>query len=200
MARAAERVARSAPRIIKALATASPEDNPAQMRAALTFVKADDGDRQRVHGERADGHSFRLRLHVTHDLRHLVVESMLGIDDGLWSSLVDGGAYAGATVEHFAAKALTNAIAGSVEELRMRLESFRRIDLVSRPGYDHAAAERMTEVLDERIASLADATLLATVRTLSAVLERWNVTPVGDVMRLDWPLAPDREEQSWVEK
>lgn len=163
------------------------------MHATLTFVKSDDGERHRVYVERADGHSFRLRLHVTHDLRHLVVESMLGIDDGLWASLVDTETYAGPTDEHFVAKALTNAIAGSVEELRMRLESFRRFDLVNRPGYDHAAAERMTATLQARLGVLDDATLFATVRELHTVLARWRSTPIGGVMRLDWPLTPDEE-------
>jgi hypothetical protein len=38
-----------------------------------------------------DGSAHRAAVHVIHDLPHLVVESVLGLDDGLWGTLAVGG-------------------------------------------------------------------------------------------------------------
>src|SRR5262249_14814155 len=59
---------------------------------AVVFVKADGderGDRDRTFITR-DGVTRQVAVHVVHDLPHLVVESLLGLDDGLWGELVAG--------------------------------------------------------------------------------------------------------------
>jgi hypothetical protein len=38
-----------------------------------------------------DGSAHRAAVHVVHDLPHLVVESVFGLDDGLWGTLAAGG-------------------------------------------------------------------------------------------------------------
>src|SRR6476660_4913270 len=38
-----------------------------------------------------DGSTRQVAVHVVHDLPHLVVESLFGIDDGLWGVLARGG-------------------------------------------------------------------------------------------------------------
>jgi hypothetical protein len=38
-----------------------------------------------------DGTARRAAVHVIHDLPHLVVESVFGLDDGLWGTLAKGG-------------------------------------------------------------------------------------------------------------
>jgi hypothetical protein len=38
-----------------------------------------------------DGTARRAPVHVVHDLPHLVVESVFGLDDGLWGTLAAGG-------------------------------------------------------------------------------------------------------------
>src|SRR5689334_6551657 len=38
-----------------------------------------------------DGSTRQVAVHVVHDLPHLVVESMFGIEDGLWGVLAQGG-------------------------------------------------------------------------------------------------------------
>src|SRR6202012_5024734 len=38
-----------------------------------------------------DGTARRAAAHVIHDLPHLVVESVFGLDDGLWGTLAAGG-------------------------------------------------------------------------------------------------------------
>jgi len=56
----------------------------------ITLVKAaKPGDRDRAYLE-VDGITRRGPIHVVHDLPHLVVESLLGIDDGLWGELAAG--------------------------------------------------------------------------------------------------------------
>jgi hypothetical protein len=47
------------------------------------------GDRVWVAGPGGGGQ--RVAVHVVHDLPHLVVESLFGLDDGLWGVLVRGG-------------------------------------------------------------------------------------------------------------
>jgi hypothetical protein len=50
---------------------------------------AGSGDRDRAYLE-VDGVARRGPVHVVHDLPHLVVESLFGIDDGLWGELAAG--------------------------------------------------------------------------------------------------------------
>jgi hypothetical protein len=56
----------------------------------ITLVKAAgprDGDRAYLE---VNGVTRRGPVHVVHDLPHLVVESLLGIQDGLWAELAAG--------------------------------------------------------------------------------------------------------------
>jgi hypothetical protein len=56
----------------------------------VTFVKADwPGERHRIYLRVGDV-AWRGPVHVVHDLPHLVVESIFGIDDGLWAELEAG--------------------------------------------------------------------------------------------------------------
>src|SRR3984885_12360417 len=56
----------------------------------ITLVKAaKPGGRDRAYLE-VDGLTRRGPIHVVHDLPHLVVESLFGIDDGLWGELAAG--------------------------------------------------------------------------------------------------------------
>src|SRR5437667_9227766 len=54
------------------------------VHAKLTFVKAERIEYHRVWIEPDGCPATGLRLHVGHDLSHLVVESFLGLADGLW--------------------------------------------------------------------------------------------------------------------
>jgi len=56
----------------------------------ITLVKAaQPGDRDRAYLD-VDGITRRGPVHVVHDLPHLVVESLFGVDDGLWGELAAG--------------------------------------------------------------------------------------------------------------
>jgi hypothetical protein len=59
--------------------------------AGITIVKGEAASGDRTWLTKADGTTERVAVHVIHDLPHLVVESLFGIEDGLWGILVRGG-------------------------------------------------------------------------------------------------------------
>src|SRR6266700_4528538 len=61
----------------------------------IILLKAGAGDQDRAY-LRVDGVARRGAVHVVHDLPHLVVESLFGIDDGLWGELAAGSHMASA--------------------------------------------------------------------------------------------------------
>src|SRR5437868_15075537 len=122
----------------------------ARMRhAALTFVK-ETGQHHHVWIQPDGEEAIGVRLHVRHDLPHLAVESVLGVDDGLWASLVSTGEYPGLTDAHRVAKGLVNSISGAawgpastVADVRERLAAFHRPENASRVSHDTDAAARV---------------------------------------------------------
>ena len=177
----------------------------------VTFAKADrSGDQDRVYlrmGETVR----RGPVHVVHDLPHLVVESVLGIDDGLWAELEAGGHAAAAravtardpkrqkvgrivsgaaegvpashwlTAGHRRAKTLTNAVANRFGDGPDTPAGVR--DRVARSG-EESAEEILSEIDDETVAEA--------VAGVAEVLRRWAALPAGEVLRLSWPLPLER--------
>ena len=134
-----------------------------------------------------DGNARREAVHVIHDLPHLVVESVFGLDEGLWGSraarrfqelrLVTDAAFR----QHALAKAAVNAVlnrwrngpdtpAGVRTRLRFAGPEARGL------------AERLT---DEQIQMSA-----AGVRRL---YRDWAALPAGGTLRVTWPL-----HDSWL--
>jgi hypothetical protein len=58
---------------------------------SIALVKGDAALPDRTWMTFPDGETRPLAVHVTHDLPHLVVESLFEIDDGLWGVLAQGG-------------------------------------------------------------------------------------------------------------
>jgi hypothetical protein len=166
------------------------------MRAVLVFVKAEEGEYHHVWIEPDCGASVRFRLHVVHDLPHLAVESTLKLDDGLWGSLVASGRYPGLTEGHLAAKALTNAVSSvalhgppTVDGLRQHLESFHQAGRSQRASHKDNLEARVADRVAMLLAAVDDQTVETALAERQRVFDRWNSTPIGDVMRLQWPLA-----------
>lgn len=57
----------------------------------IAIVKGETPAADRTWMTMPDGSTQRVAVHVVHDLPHLVVESLFGLDDGLWGVLARGG-------------------------------------------------------------------------------------------------------------
>ncbi len=176
----------------------------------VTLVKAAwPGDRDRA-WLTAAGVTRRGPVHVVHDLPHLVVESLFGIDDGLWAELTAGdhavashaaaardpkrhkrgrivsGAATGArtgewlTPGHRRAKAITNCVAN------------RWGDGPDTPAGVHDRAARLDDPsLQDLLARIDDQTIAMAIRGVRDLEQRWLAVPPGATLRLCWPLARD---------
>ena len=71
--------------------------------AEITLVKGETSALDRTWMSMPDGSTRQVAVHAVHDLPHLVVESLFGIEDGLWGVLAEGG---------FASAGGTSALAG----------------------------------------------------------------------------------------
>lgn len=195
------------------IALAASAGNPTQrLRTSaaveVTFVKANGpGKHDRAYLTMA-GAVRRGPVHVEHDLPHLVVESVLGIDDGLWGELEAGrhdaaaraatsrdpkrqkagrivsGAAEGAptaqwlTAGHRTAKTLTNAVAN------------RFGDGPDTPaGVRHRVARSGDRSAQLIVSAIDDETIARAIVGVAEALRRWAALPAGESLRLAWPLA-----------
>jgi hypothetical protein len=164
------------------------------VRAELTFVRSRDGEHHNVWIRREDGTTLGCRLHVRHDLAHLVVESVLGVDDGLWGALVRDGLEPGLTDSHLVAKRLTNAVvnrwgdgADDAEGVRYRvLEQAPPVMHRRRTGFDPASMSRRARLAADRLAAASDDDLRMAIAGVRTLERRWTATPLGETMRLSW--------------
>lgn len=173
----------------------------------ITLVKAaGPGEADRAYLG-VDGVPRRGPVHVVHDLPHLVVESLLGIQDGLWAELAAGwhaaagraatardpgrrklgrivsGAAAGAparawlTPGHRRAKTITNCVAN------------RWGDGPDTPdGVRDRAARANDRALGELLARADETTIAMAIRGVKDLERRWMALPPGGKLTLAWPL------------
>jgi hypothetical protein len=164
-------------------------ETPAADRTWLTF---------------ADGTARRAVVHVIHDLPHLVVESVFGLDDGLWGTLAAGGFSPAARAltrrhrrirlvtdaplddlgaldwpGHLVAKAAVNAVLNRWSDGPDTPAGVRARLRCCGPQSPEAAA--LAGELDDETIRLA----VAGVRRL---YQEWSALPVGGMLRLTWPL------------
>jgi len=148
-----------------------------------------------------DGTARRAAVHVVHDLPHLVVESVFGLDDGLWGTLAVRGFEPAAravtrrrshirlvTDAPFDEVAETNWPAHKIAKGAVNAVLNRWGDGPDTPdgvrarlrGYGSGAADLAAAVSDEQVRIAA-----AGVRRLYA---EWSRLPVGGTLRVTWPL------------
>jgi hypothetical protein len=176
----------------------------------ITLVKAaKPGDRDRAYLE-VDGITRRGPVHVVHDLPHLVVESLFGVDDGLWGELAAGshaaashaatardpkrqkqgrivsGAATGAPTDqwltpgHRLAKTITNCVVN------------RWGDGPDTPaGVRDRVARQNSRPPQDLLARVDDETIDLAIRGVRELMHRWMEVPSGGTLRLSWPLRRD---------
>jgi hypothetical protein len=184
--------------------------------AEITLVKGETSALDRIWMSMPDGSTRQLAVHVVHDLPHLVVESLFGIEDGLWGVLAQGGFSAANRARtrsrgrrarlvtdvplddlgarnwrgHIVAKAATNAVVNRWQAGPDTPDGVRaRLRPGSTPASDDADAEYQQRVgaLLERLDDSTIALAISGTRKLSTA---WARLPAGGMLRLEWPLPP----------
>lgn len=150
----------------------------------------------------------RVPVHVVHDLPHLVVESLLGLDDGLWGELASGRhaeAAAAASARDPRRRKLGRIVSGAAsgEPLSAWLsEGHRSAKTLTNAVTNHwhdgpdtpaGVRERVDRAADAiarlRLDSVDDTTLQLAIDGVRDVLDRWSRIPPGGTLRLTWPLT-----------
>ena len=177
--------------------------------AEITLVKGETSALDRTWMSMPDGSTRQVAVHVVHDLPHLVVESLFGIEDGLWGVLARGGFSAANLARtrsrsrrarlvtdvplddlgarnwrgHIVAKAATNAV---MNRWRDGPDTPDGVRARLRPGEEADADYR------RRIAGLLgrldDATIALAISGTRDLSSAWARLPAGEMLRLEWPL------------
>ena len=154
----------------------------------------------------SDGTARRVAVHVIHDLPHLVVESVFGLDDGLWGTLAAGGfqpANRAATRRNGRIRLVTDA---SFDDLAARnwpahLTAKAAVNAVLNrwgdgPDTPSGVRARLRQSGPDT-AELADQLTDEQIRVADAGVRRlyrdWAELPVGGTLRATWPL-----HDSWL--
>jgi hypothetical protein len=183
--------------------------------ADVTLVKGESAALDRTWMSRPDGSTGQLAVHVVHDLPHLVVESLFGLEDGLWGVLARGGfsaanrartlsrgrrarlvtdlpldeLAAGNWTGHLVAKAATNAVVNRWQDGPDTPDGVRARLTPAPYSADRADAE-----FRQRIAALLgrldDATIALASEGTRKLSTEWARLPAGGILRLGWPLPP----------
>jgi hypothetical protein len=174
--------------------------------ADVAIVKGETPASDRTWLSFPDGTARRAAVHVIHDLPHLVVESVFGLDEGLWGTLAAGGfepANRAVTRRHAHIRLVTDAPFD---------------DLASRNWPAHTVAKTAVNAVLNRwgegpdtpdgvrarlrragpqAAGLAGRLTDEELRTAAAGVRRlyrdWAALPVGGTLRATWPL-----HDSWL--
>ena len=181
--------------------------------ADITFVKGETSALDRTWMSMPDRSTRQLAVHVVHDLPHLVVESLFGIDDGLWGVLAQGGFCAANRARtrsrgrrarlvtdvpldelgarnwrgHVVAKAATNAVLNRWQDGPDTPDGVRaRLQPGSAPatGADTEYRQRVGELLRR----LDDGTIALAISRTRQLGTTWARLPTGGMLRLEWPL------------
>jgi len=174
----------------------------------ITLVKAaGPGDRDRAWLKAGDA-ARRGPVHVIRDLRHLVVESLFGITDGLWAELAAGShAAAGQAASARDPRRqkqgrIVSGAAASARTSEWLTPGRRRAKTITNcvtnrwsdgPDTPAGVRDRVARAndppLQDLLARVDDQTIAMAIRGVRDLERRWVAVPPGGALRLVWPLA-----------
>lgn len=174
--------------------------------ADVAIVKGETPAKDRTWLSFPDGTARREAVHVVHDLPHLVVESVFGLDKGLWGTLAAGGSApasravsrrdgrlrlvttvpsgdlaAGNRPAHQTAKAAVNAVVN------------RWGDGPDTPAGVRARLRKSGPDTAALAGRLTDDQLRVAAAGIRRLCKDWAALPVGGTLRATWPL-----HDSWL--
>ena len=180
----------------------------------ITFRRFPGGVDSYSEVERDDGAVFRMAeftrggARLPHDLRHLVVELELGVTDGIWGTIADGGIYTsmrfvgGHRLPHDAARK-SDALKKARHHRIGRAELFANL-AESIAALDSPADAQVREIIRRHLAVVplsepgqdparvvelpAPGALVAAAVAVRATAEKWAALPVGAELSYKWTL------------
>lgn len=181
--------------------------------AEITLVKGDTSALDRTWMSLPDGSTRQVAVHVVHDLPHLVVESLFGIEDGLWGVLAQGGFSAANRARtrshgrrarlvtdapldelgarnwrgHLVAKAVTNPVVNRWQDgpdTPVGVRARLRLSAPAGPAADADHRQRISDLLGR----LDDSTIALAISGTRQLGNAWAGLPSGGILRLEWPL------------
>ncbi|MGY1735238.1 hypothetical protein [Geodermatophilus sp. SYSU D00684] len=154
----------------------------------MTFSRLADRRPVETRVERDDGVVFALRgagggADLPHDLVHALVETELGMREGIWGCIADGVVWT--TMRHVSGRQPPHAAERSARLKRERAAAVTRAegvaDLVSRSARGAAVLPGEAAALD-----LPPQRLAAAAAALADAGRRWRALPVGESWTLAW--------------
>jgi hypothetical protein len=156
----------------------------------VTSIARDDGVTFSMQGV---GHSFA----IPHDVAHYVVEKALGLDRGFWGSVAEGAVLPSMTyitgrrkpkaAERSGTVLKTNAAELSEVEVLVRIFN----DTIEQ-GHGETSSVLAGRLAERRATSAAGlrqigpAQISAVFTSYKAILSKWQNTPVGGTLELEW--------------
>ena len=178
----------------------------------ITFRRFPGGADSHSEIERDDGAVFRMTeftrggARFPHDLRHLIVELELGITDGIWGTIADGGMFTsmrfagGRRLPHDAARR-SDALKKARHHRIGRAELFANL-AESITALDSPTDAQVREIIRRHLAVVPlsepgqdparvvelppPAALVVAAVALRAAAEKWAALPVGAEVSYDW--------------
>jgi hypothetical protein len=168
----------------------------------VTFPRLPDHQRAYALVERDDGVVYRLYggtagPRLPHDIRHLVVERELGIDDGIWASIAAGVVFT--SMRHVSGRRPPHAAERSARLLREFREQGLRAELLANlvesvAALDCPSADQIRRLAATQLsvlpgAEVDTAAIAAAAAALQVEAARWARLRVGEELTYDWPHA-----------
>jgi hypothetical protein len=160
--------------------------------ADVAIVKGETPDGDRIWLSFPDGTARREAVHVIHDLPHLVVESVFGLDDGRWGNLA-ARQFRGLRLVTEDDIAVASPSVGTVAKAAVDVVVNRWGDGPDTPS---GVRSRLCKAGPEtgRLAErLTDEQLRVAVAGVCRLYRDWAALPVGGTLRATWPL-----HDSWL--